>query len=75
MAALLAVMIGAAVGVMTAGIVPGCQKWHVGVCSLQAWLTAFTVYIVLRMLELKGAAIFGKGWSDIGAVVSTESPD
>ena len=52
-AALISIAIGSVVGIATAGIVPGWERWHVGVCSLQAWLATFAVYLVCRPIELK----------------------
>lgn len=39
------------VGVLTSGVIPGSEAFHVGVCSVQAWLTAIVVYMPLRVLE------------------------
>ncbi len=39
------------VGVLTSGVIPGTEAFHVGVCSVQAWLTAIVVYMPLRVLE------------------------
>lgn len=50
--AVVAVLSGSAVGLLTAGIIPGLERLHVGVCSLQAWLTTLLVYIVWRAVEL-----------------------
>ena len=52
-AALLSIATGFAVGIATAGIVPGWERWHIGVCSLQAWLATLAVYLICRPLELK----------------------
>lgn len=52
-AALLAVLGGSAVGLATAGIIPGLEQLHVGVCSLQAWIATFLIYIVARPIERK----------------------
>ncbi|HEY9783780.1 MAG TPA: cytosine permease [Candidatus Obscuribacterales bacterium] len=50
-AACSALVAGIGIGILTAGILPGCQSLHVGICSLQAWLTAALVYVPLRVLE------------------------
>jgi cytosine permease len=46
--AVASLVLGCAVGVMTAGIVPGTDSWHVGVPALQAWITCMVSYVVLR---------------------------
>lgn len=46
-----ALMIGCTVGVLTAGVIPGTESLHTGVCSIQAWLAAGLSYIPLRLLE------------------------
>ncbi len=51
--ALIALVAAAFVGVMTSGVVPGTEKLHVGICSLQAWLTALIVYMPLRFIEYR----------------------
>ncbi|HEY9772681.1 MAG TPA: cytosine permease [Planktothrix sp.] len=50
--AVIALAVGSAVGLLTAGIIPGLEKLQVGVCSLQAWLASFIVYMILRPLEM-----------------------
>jgi purine-cytosine permease-like protein len=50
--AVTAVLTGSAVGLLTAGIIPGLERFHFGVCSLQAWLTTFIVYVTWRAVEL-----------------------
>ena len=50
--ALWALIAGFSVGIITSGIIPGLQSLHVGICSIQAWLTCGTVYVVLRSTEL-----------------------
>jgi len=42
---------GSLVGICTAGIIPGLDFLHVGVSSLQAWLTTLVVYIILRKFD------------------------
>lgn len=39
------------VGVATSGVIPGSDCLHVGVASLQAWLTSLIFYLPLRFLE------------------------
>jgi len=41
------------VGVLTSGAIPGTESMHVGICALQAWATAFLVYIPLRIVEYR----------------------
>ena len=40
-----------AAGVLTSGIVSGLDWLHVGVCSLQAWLTTLVLYVPFRLWE------------------------
>lgn len=49
--ALISMLIGLSVGTLTAGVIPGTESWHVGICSVQAWLAALLVYIPLRLYE------------------------
>ncbi|HNH73356.1 MAG TPA: cytosine permease [Candidatus Obscuribacter sp.] len=49
--AIVALVAGASVGILTAGIIPGLESFHVGICSLQAWLTGIVIYVPLRLLE------------------------
>lgn len=49
--AVLSLIFGCAVGVMTAGLIPGLQSLHVGISSVQAWLTAGVMFIPLRIME------------------------
>jgi len=46
--AVAALLAGYAAGLATSGLVPGTEAWHVGVCSLQAWLASLVVYLPLR---------------------------
>jgi hypothetical protein len=49
--ALIALITGITVGILTSGIIPGLNALHVGVSALQAWLTALLVYVPLRIIE------------------------
>ena len=51
--ATIALLVGLAVGIGTSGIIPGTANWNVGICSVQAWLTALIVYVPLRLIEYK----------------------
>jgi hypothetical protein len=51
--AIAALLVGLTVGLATAGVIPGTEAFHIGVCSVQAWLTALVVYIPLRLIEHK----------------------
>jgi purine-cytosine permease-like protein len=46
--AVIALVFGCTVGVMTAGIVPGTESLHVGVPALQAWVACIVSYVLLR---------------------------
>lgn len=50
--ALIASSLGVCVGVGTAGVIPGLERFNVGICSVQAWLVGGFLYLLLRMLEL-----------------------
>jgi purine-cytosine permease-like protein len=49
--AVTAFLVGCAVGVLTSGLIPTFDAFHVGVSSLQAWLTALLLYAPLRIVE------------------------
>jgi cytosine permease len=50
---LVALVSGLVVGIATSGLIPGLESLHVGLCSVQAWLTALVVYIPLRLWECR----------------------
>lgn len=50
---LVALVSGLVVGITTSGLIPGLESLHVGLCSVQAWLTALVVYIPLRLWECR----------------------
>jgi len=52
-AATFSLLFGIVVGLVTAGVLPGTEKFTIGVSSVQAWIAAFAVYIPLRLLEHK----------------------
>jgi hypothetical protein len=54
-AALISLSAGLAVGLVTSGLIPGLDAFHVGLCAVQAWLTALVVYLPLRLWELNSA--------------------
>lgn len=49
--AIIAFTTGSCVGIATAGIIPGLESWQIGVSSLQAWITALVVYLMLRRFD------------------------
>lgn len=49
--ALIALFTGISIGLLTAGIIPGTEQFHVGLCSIQSWIAAAVTYIPLRILE------------------------
>jgi purine-cytosine permease-like protein len=49
--AVIALTAGCVIGVATAGVIPGTESMHVGLCSVQAWLVAAAVYIPGRLLQ------------------------
>jgi len=51
--AIVALLAGITVGVVTSGFIPGTCSFNVGVCSVQAWLTSLIVYLPLRYWEYK----------------------
>jgi purine-cytosine permease-like protein len=51
--ALIAAISGICVGVLTSGLIPGCEALHVGIVPIQAWLTAAIIFAVLRYFEYK----------------------
>lgn len=50
--ALIASHTGLAVGIATAGVIPGLECWCVGICSVQSWICAGLLYYVLRAYEI-----------------------
>ncbi len=54
-AAVICLIFGIAVGLVTAGVLPGTERFAIGVSSVQAWLSAFALYIPLRLIEHKRA--------------------
>lgn len=53
MSACIALICGFAVGVLTSGLIPAFEFFHVGICSLQAWIAALVVYVPLRLSEYR----------------------
>lgn len=53
--AICALVAGLFVGVVTAGVIPGLESLHVGICSVQAWLASIIVYVPMRLLEERAA--------------------
>jgi purine-cytosine permease-like protein len=51
--AVVALIAGTGVGLLTSGVIPGLEKLNVGIASLQGWLTALIIYIPLRMFEYR----------------------
>jgi cytosine permease len=51
LAAVIALFSGYIVGITTCGLIPALEQWHIGLCSLQSWLTCSVVYFVLRSIE------------------------
>jgi purine-cytosine permease-like protein len=49
--ATISLLAGFIVGIATAGLIPALEPLHVGVCPLQAWLTAGALYAILRAVE------------------------
>ena len=55
--ALIALSAGLVVGLATSGLIPGLDALHVGICAVQAWLTAVVVYLPLRFWELRTKSV------------------
>ena len=51
--ATIALIFGCIVGLATAGVIPGTEFLHWGLCSVQAWAAALWVYLILRPLEMR----------------------
>jgi cytosine permease len=49
--AVIALLVGCSVGIATAGIFPGSEKWNVGVPALQAWIACLITYLCLHRLD------------------------
>ncbi|MEZ4537620.1 MAG: hypothetical protein R3D26_21865 [Cyanobacteriota/Melainabacteria group bacterium] len=52
-AAVSALLAGCLVGVATAGVIPGLESWHQGICSIQGWACAIAVYTFMRGREIR----------------------
>ncbi len=55
--AVYALVAGCMVGTATAGVVPGLEFLHVGICSVQGWLCAIAVYLIFRLRESRLEAL------------------
>ncbi len=53
MPAMIALFGGWTVGVLTSGVISGCESFQVGVCPVQAMLTSIALYVPLRLLEYR----------------------
>lgn len=51
--AVVAFVAGSAVGIGTVGMIPMLESIHFGIAGLQAWLTSFSLYALLRYFECK----------------------
>ncbi|CAN5478382.1 hypothetical protein BH11CYA1_BH11CYA1_11940 [soil metagenome] len=49
--AMLAFAIGCSVGVVTAGLIPALEHFHVGIGCINAWATAAVIYLPARLIE------------------------
>ena len=70
--AFIALMVAYAVGIATAGVIPGTEALHVGICSVQAWLVAAALYVPLRLVESKitlaaGTTMVGRPVASVSA--------
>lgn len=52
MAAMVALALGAIVGIGTSGLIPALASMRIGIYALQAWITSGVSYFVLRTIEL-----------------------
>lgn len=52
-AAVIALVSSIAIGVATGGIIPGTEFLHVGINSIQCWLSAIAIYVPLRIVEYR----------------------
>jgi purine-cytosine permease-like protein len=51
--AVIALIAGCTLGIMTAGLIPACESLHVGISSVQSWIFALGVFIPLRLVEYR----------------------
>jgi purine-cytosine permease-like protein len=49
--AMIAFTAGVTVGVVTAGLIPAFERWHIGIGCLNGWTTAALIYIPCRLVE------------------------
>ncbi len=59
--AIVALVSGLLVGIITSGLIPALEPLHFGVCSMQAWLTSMIIYIPLRIYEYKTLKLSANG--------------
>lgn len=53
--AIIALVAGLSIGIVTSGLFPALERFHFGVCSLQAWLASIIIYAPLRVYEYRYA--------------------
>lgn len=51
--AMISLLLGWTVGILTAGVVSGTESLHIGVWPLYAWLTSLISYLLLRLVAAK----------------------
>jgi cytosine/uracil/thiamine/allantoin permease len=49
--AVISLIFGCSVGVMTSGLIPALAGLHMGISSVQSWLAALLLFVPLRVLE------------------------
>ena len=55
--AMIALICGLGVGIVTSGLIPAFEFCHFGICSLQAWLTSILIYIPLRIYTYRNPLV------------------
>ena len=63
--AIIALLSGLTVGVASSGLIPSLEVFHLGICSLNAWLISILVYVPLRISEYNRQKIMGNRYSEI----------
>lgn len=56
LSAVMAFIAGSVVGISTVGMIPMLEFLHFGIAGLQAWLTSFSLYALLRYFECRKQA-------------------
>jgi purine-cytosine permease-like protein len=69
--ATIALIAGDLVGLLTSGVIPGLQFLKVGICPVQAWVAAVTVFLIIRLSQTEKASLKAVAAEEVREVVKT----